>query len=279
MTRTKIWIISLADAAARRAQMEQSLRNSALDWQFFAAHRELHGALRYTPSASHAAHGRTLRAAELGCYSSHYAAWQWLLDSEYEQMLVFEDDVAVDWDFIAQLATTDFTDLHIPYLRLFAKIPPRWRYVASPFFDRYHHLIRITGYALGTQAYLLTKTGAQQFVTAGTTIRYSIDAFMDRYWEHGVENLALFPFPVFERVLPSSIGAARFAAERTPALAQWQFRARRARERVRAWIAYFGPEPAVIRELKNRLRNRFVEPACAERTAAESSSAAEARPR
>ena len=127
MTPTKVWIVSLADADARRAQISESLRDVDFDWEFFDAHRALQGGLQYRAGDSHATHGRTLRAAELGCYSSHYATWQWLHDSAYEQMLVFEDDVSVDWDFIAQLAALDFTAMNIDYLRRFAKVPPRWR--------------------------------------------------------------------------------------------------------------------------------------------------------
>lgn len=257
--RTKIWIVSLSDADARRAQIAQSLRDVDLDWHFFDAHRALQGGLHYRAADSHVTHGRTLRAGELGCYSSHYATWQWLCDSDYDQMLIFEDDVSVDWDFIAQLAAFDFAAIDIHYLRLFAKIPPRWRYVASPFFDRYHHLIRCTGYALGTQAYLMTRTGAAAFMHKGQRVRYPVDAFMDRYWEHGVPNLALFPFPAFERCQPSTIGASRFAAERTPPFARLQFQLQRLAVKVRMAREYIGPESAAIRALKANLHTRFTE--------------------
>lgn len=257
MTRTKVWIVSLADADARRAQIGQSLRDVDLDWEFFDAHRALQAGLHYRASDSHSTHGRTLRAAELGCYSSHYSTWQWLHDSDYDQILVFEDDVSVDWDFIAQLAALDFAAMNITYLRLFAKIPPRWRYVASPFLDRYHHLIRCTGYALGTQAYLLTRRGAAALLRCGQRVRYPVDAFLDRYWEHGVPNLALFPFPAFERSQPSMIGEARFAAERTPVAAQLQFRLQRLAVKLRMAYEYIGPENAAVRALKANLHGGF----------------------
>lgn len=259
MPRTKVWIISLADADARRAQIAAALKDSALDWDFFNAHRTLQNGLYYRALDSHASHGRTLRRAELGCYSSHYATWQWLADSEYEQMFVFEDDVSVDWEFIAQLAEVDFAAMQIDYLRLFAKIPPRWRYVASPFFDRYHHLIRCTGFTLGTQAYLLTRAGAAALLKHGQRIRYPIDAFLDSYWEHGVPNLALFPFPVFERCEPSTIGAGRFAPERTSVQARAQFQYQRWALKLRMLREHFGPDSAAVRALKANLHGRFSE--------------------
>lgn len=261
MIRTKIWIVSLSDASERREQISRTLTDalmhSNLDWSFFDAHRSLSEHLSYSADDSHVTHGRTLRGGELGCYSSHYATWQSLCNSDYEQMLVFEDDVSVDWQFIAQLATVDFSAMNIDYLRLFAKIPPRWRYVASPFFDCYHHLIRFTGFALGTQAYLLTKAGAEKLLRSGQRVRYPIDAFMDRYWEHGVQNLALFPFPAFERCQPSTIGAARFAAERIAPAAKLQYRARRLATQLRMLCEYIKPDGGAVRALKTSLQGRF----------------------
>ena len=123
--------------------------------------------------------------------------------------------------------------------------------------DRYHHLIRCTGYALGTQAYLLTRNGAEKLLRSGQRVRYPIDAFLDRYWEHGVPNLALFPFPVFERCQPSSIGAARFAAERTPLAARLQFRVQSFAVKLRMACEYIGPENSAVRALKANLHGRF----------------------
>lgn len=217
---SKIWVISLADAVDRKARFERSALPCVAPYEFFDAHKELARPLRHQKGITRSTHGRSLRTAELGCYSSHYALWQWLADSACDQMLVLEDDVCVDWAFIDYLLRHDFRSMGIPYLRLFAKIPARWRYVASPFLDRYRHLIRFTSYALGTQAYLITKPAAVKWLQAGRDIRFPIDVFMDRYWEHGIPDLAIYPFPVLERFEASSIGAGRFEPENVP-LGDW----------------------------------------------------------
>lgn len=259
--KTKIWVISLANAAERREQFASRvpIDNGAGDgpaWEFFDAHTQMAPALRHDSEAARSTHGRTLRGGELGCYSSHYALWQWLIESDCDQMIVLEDDVQVDWNFIDFLSGHDFSELKINYLRLFAKIPARWRYVASPFLDRYHHLIRFTGYALGTQAYILTKAGAAQLLHHGGTIRYPIDAFMDRYWEHGVFNLAIYPFPVFEIFQTSSIGEARFKPEAIPLAVALRFKLARLLAKVRMWQAYcFGND--ATRALRRNLQGRF----------------------
>lgn len=253
---TKIWVISLADAAARRAQFAQRVPIVGPAWEFFDAHTEMAPALQHDSPATRGTHGRTLRSGELGCYSSHYALWQWLSESECEQMIVLEDDVQVDWNFIDFLSGHNFSEMEINYLRLFAKIPARWRYVASPFLDRYHHLIRFTGYTLGTQAYLLTKAGARQLLHHGKTIRYPIDAFMDRYWEHGVFNLAIYPFPIFEIFQTSSIGEARFKPEAMPLEMKLRFTLARLDAKARMWQAHcFGDD--ATRALRRNLQGRF----------------------
>lgn len=254
--KTKIWVISLADATARRVQFAQPVPSAAPSWEFFPAHTQLEPTLLYDSAATRATHGRTLRSGELGCYSSHYALWQWLLDSDFEQMVVLEDDVHVDWNFLSFLLQNDFGAMNISYLRLFAKIPSRWRYVASPFLDRYRHLIRFTGYALGTQAYLLTKTGAAQLLRHAQTVRFPIDVFMDRYWEHGVPNLAIYPFPVIERYQPSSIGQLRFEREDIPLDAEVRFKLARAVAKARMWQAHVFAG-AAARVLRQKLQGNF----------------------
>ncbi len=177
--KTKIWIISLADAGRTAgAVCEPGIRALHRRWEFFDAHTQLAPLLRHVVGATRSTHGRTLRGGELGCYSSHWSLWRWLVESDCEQMIVLEDDVQVDWRFIDFISGINFADMNINYLRLFAKIPARWRYVATPFLDRYHHLIRFTGYALGTQAYLLTKAGAAQLLATA----WPNDPLSDRYF-------------------------------------------------------------------------------------------------
>jgi glycosyl transferase family 25 len=253
---TKIWVVSLANAVERRAEFARRAPSDAPAWEFFDAHTTLAPVLLHDSKAARATHGRTLRGGELGCYSSHHALWQWLLDSDCEQMVVLEDDVQVDWKFIEFLIERNFADLKVAYLRLFAKIPSRWRYVASPFLGRYHHLIRFTGYALGTQAYLLTKDGAARLLRHAQTVRYPIDVFMDRYWQHGVPNLAIYPFPVIESFQPSSIGQARFEREPIPLAMKMQFKWAKLAAKARMWQAYcFGSE--TTRALRRYLHGRF----------------------
>jgi glycosyl transferase family 25 len=96
---TKVVVISLPDASDRRASFAERARGTSIGWTWFDAHLELAPGLTHDPDEAIVAKGRPLYPGELGCYSSHYAAWEMFLDSGAPQMLVLEDDTIVDWGF------------------------------------------------------------------------------------------------------------------------------------------------------------------------------------
>lgn len=254
---TAIRVISLPAALERRQAFTRSASAAGCEWEFFDAHAAPVPGLSYDEGRVAGIYGRKLHAGELGCYSSHYDLWRWLAEADYEQLIVLEDDVVADWEFIRELGAIRLAGRGIEYLRLFAKMPAPWRFVASPYFDRYRHLIRFTGYALGTQAYVLTKSGAERLVRHGAHIEAPVDVYMDRTWEHGLLNLAVYPFPVYERHQRSSIGEGRFSAPVSrwgrPSLGNLWIRACR---KLQLKWAVHGLSPPSARTLQRSLKAR-----------------------
>jgi glycosyl transferase family 25 len=215
--RTRIVVISMADAADRRGRFEDRARAAPVAWSFYPARTSLHPALAYDEQDAIVAKGRPLRAGELGCYSSHYAVWEDLLaDQEADQYVVLEDDVIVDWTFVGKLASVDLAAIGINYLRLFYKVPARAALVKENFIERARSIVELSGSAYGTQGYAITKAGAQIFHDHCRTVRRPIDDEMDRSWVHGQPNLALFPFPIMEESAGSTIGGSRFETFEVP---------------------------------------------------------------
>jgi glycosyl transferase, family 25 len=247
---SKIWVISLANAAARREAFAATAPPT-MGWDFFDAHTGAYDGLVYDDDVCRRRLLRSLWPGELGCYSSHAALWRWLLASECEQMVVLEDDVIVDWPLLSELLARNLPALGIHYLRLFTKVPFRWRYVATPFLDNYHHLLRITGFALGTQGYLISREGARRLLASGERIQMPVDVYMDSVWKHEVMNLALYPFPLVERFEPSSIGDARLAGHAGQGWAGLRMRICR---KLGIWASVYGPDPAAAHALRERLR-------------------------
>jgi glycosyl transferase family 25 len=252
---TAVTVVSLPGARDRRARFAAAASDAPLAWTFFDARTSIAAPLQYDERRARRTHGRTLTPGEIGAYASHYAVWEQFLASKLPQTIVFEDDVVVDWALVAQLAALDFSAMGLWYMRLFAKIPPRFRKLRIPLVDRYHHLIRITSYALGTQAYVLTREGAERFMGGAKAIESPIDVYMDKYWRHGVPNVALYPFPVFERFEPSTIGETRFEKQRVPVADRFALITRRLQDRVAMVRHGMGLDPGGMeRALLNRLR-------------------------
>ncbi len=208
--RSKIIVISMVDAAERRSRFQDRARNAPVTWCFHPARTSLHPELRYDEQAAIVAKGRPLRAGEIGCYSSHYAAWQELQTDDADQYVVLEDDVIVDWTFIGKLAEVDLAEMGINYLRLYYKSPARAAMVKENFIERARSIVELSGSAFGTQGYVITKAGARILLDHCRVMTRPVDDEMDRSWAHGLPNLAVFPFPIIEESAGSTIGSTRF---------------------------------------------------------------------
>ena len=68
----------------------------------------------------------------------------------------------------------------------------RWRVWATPDPDAVDHVIPL--------------------IRKGSNIEAPVDVYMEPTWDHGLLNLAVYPFPVYERHQRSWIGEGRFSA-------------------------------------------------------------------
>ena len=229
---TKVVVISLPDAAARRATFSERAVGTTIQWSWFDAHRELAPGLTHDRDAAIVAKGRPLYPGELGCYSSHYAAWRMFLETDARQLLVLEDDTIVDWGFLEKLVARDLQAAGVPYLRLYAKRPCALREVLRDAVERQRTLVEYLDRPLGTQGYLMTREGAERFVRHCGEVRRPLDDELDRSWDHGVACLGIFPFPVIEQSTASSIGPDRFERFTIPGRLRVRRQAMKMRDRI-----------------------------------------------
>lgn len=234
---TAIRVISMATAQDRRSHFSGDAQGAGVPWAFFDALRLPQEPLRYDEAAARVHTGRPLRPGEIGCYASHYSLWRWFLESEHDQLVVFEDDVVVDWAAIRVLYARDLASDGIHILKLFATHLPRSRIARYKLFSDHSHLVLLQGYCYGTQAYVLTKQGAAALVESCGRLTMPVDWAMSRYWDYRVSNYAVFPFPVLERLGPSIIGhSAATDLAPTPADRVGRFLWRVRDRLTRAWV-------------------------------------------
>jgi glycosyl transferase family 25 len=214
--RTEIVVISMTNAAERRARFSARAAGAAVPWRFLDAYTTVHPGLVYEEANAIVGKGRPLFKGELGCYSSHFAAWESLLAGEADQYIVMEDDIIVDWPYVAELARVDFAAEKIDYLRLYWKWPVRTWMIRDNFIERAKKIVELSGVPFGTQGYVITRSGAERFTAHCRIVRRPIDCEMDRWWDHGIPNLSVFPCPIMEEYSQSSIGDSRYDRFKIP---------------------------------------------------------------
>ena len=227
--RTSIKVISLDTSVDRRRAFTRMTCGINLDWAFFPAHTAITEPLRYDDRAAVRRCGRPLSPTEIGCYASHFKLWEWLSISNFDQAVILEDDVIVDWAPIEKITTTRLSDYGINLLRLHTYCPFRWTITKYKFFSINDHLVRLIGMVPGAAAYVLSKAAAHNLVSNYSAISAPVDWILPRYWEHRIINYCVFPFPVVHRHGPSTIGernGARGAVSDRVARIGWRVRDR-----------------------------------------------------
>jgi glycosyl transferase family 25 len=182
-TKTAILVISLDTSTRRRAEFSESASGVDLDRSFFSAHKGIISPLAYNDRDAIRHCGRALFPAEIGCYVSHFKCWEWLTNSKFDQAIILEDDVMMDWPAITKLAQFNLSAHLIDLLRLFATHPRKCQIGKYRFLSPHCHLVRTTGWYLGTQGYMLTKAGACRPGEKYVNVTAPVDWILMRYWE------------------------------------------------------------------------------------------------
>jgi GR25 family glycosyltransferase involved in LPS biosynthesis len=197
----QIVVISLA-GSSRRPRMREAMEALGLPWRFFDACTGA-GAQPYDPERSLRIWGRPMTSGEVGCAASHLAVIQQAAgDAEPGWTLVIEDDVALDPLFDIRAATALCEDLGLDYLRLYARFLAPSRTLA---WLGQRQLVRFLRSPMGSQAYLISRRGAARASLRMSRIERPVDWELDRFWHNGLDNYALFPFPLIERLSPSTV--------------------------------------------------------------------------
>lgn len=210
---TRILVVSLKGATDRREMFARRAAEAGVEWEYFDACETLAEGLVYDEEGARLHKGRPLTKGEIGCYSSHYSLWRQLMSDSAEQYIVLEDDVLVDWRMIEMIAQTDLLKSGVEYLRLYYKLPSQHLIRKRRFIVRTRTLVELFSPAYGTQGYVMTKQGAEKLLANLHRVTLPIDDKMDRFWDHGVPNLSLFPFALIEEPAESTIGDDRFTAK------------------------------------------------------------------
>lgn len=211
--RLAVCVISLADSAERRALVEANLADCPLPWSFLDGSRPGDASeVVSDPAAQTVAFGRPLTPGEVGCYASHrHALAAFDTDPALDWLLVMEDDIWLDPAFPYRELAAWLDEKSIGFLRLFVR---EWRRAYPRYRFGERQVLYLTTDPYGSQGYLISRATAARFRPRLSRQLRPIDDELGRFWENGLDNHVLFPFPMVERHSVSTLNDARETAGR-----------------------------------------------------------------
>lgn len=204
----RMLVVSLPEATTRREQVTECLEGLDIPWKFMDAGRhDAPSEYEYDVEQCRKRFGRLLSLAEIGCFKSHMNALaEFDRDPDLQFLVVLEDDVWFDTAFSMKGLIKWIDERDIGFLRLYAR---SWKKADFAGWYGERHIIRMKTDPYGAQCYIISRQAATRFRNSVKDIVCPFDDEMAHFWENGLELYTLFPFPICERAIPSSINSQR----------------------------------------------------------------------
>ena len=191
----QIIVISLRRSLDRRAKVEQELKKVSFPWVFLDA---VDGSAlpkppqEYKSSKVRRLQGYELTPNEIGCYLSHKEAWKHCVEKNIPT-LIFEDDFVLlpEFEYVIQSLLSNPEAWSFVRLQGLYEVP--YKALAS---INDVHLVKNIGDAVGATAYLLKPEIAKALIRESGDIYEPADHFLEHHQKHGLEFLAIRPYPV-----------------------------------------------------------------------------------
>lgn len=188
-------VISLLRSPQRREKAQAELAKTTLDWSFLDA---VDGSKLQSPPPEYRVRkvkrllGFEMTPNEIGCFLSHKQAWHACVKAN-QPTLIFEDDFILQPHFekALELLLTEFHDWQLIRLQGLAATQ--------------HDIVKTMGEMsivknhedpLGATAYIVKPAAARVLIEHARDIYEPLDHFLEHEKKHGIEMLALKPYPV-----------------------------------------------------------------------------------
>ena len=191
----QIIVISLRRSLDRRAKVEQELKKVSFPWVFLDA---VDGSAlpkppqEYKSSKVRRLQGYELTPNEIGCYLSHKEALKHCVEKNIPT-LIFEDDFVLLPEFEHVIQALLCNPGAWSFVRLQGLYEVPYKALAS---INDVNLVKNIGDAVGATAYLLKPEIAKTLIRESGDIYEPADHFLEHYQKHGLELLAIRPYPV-----------------------------------------------------------------------------------
>ncbi len=173
---------ALRDACGVPCDLLQASDGAALSAEVLAG--------AYRPNLLRPRYPFALRPAEIGCFLSHRAAWQRLVDSDAEALALFEDDMVLDpAAFAPALALAQRHVATMGYVQF------QTRPVAGETVDQEAaaRLFRPAVTPLRASGQLIHRDCARHLLELTAPFDRPIDTFVQMHWHSGIQPGAIYP--------------------------------------------------------------------------------------
>ena len=160
----------------------------------------------YSDALNRQQYYKPLVSGEKGCYASHLAAWRKLLDSNAPAMIVLEDDIRLDSQFVT--VTQAIAELTEPWdmIKLMGREQEKVR--ARRPLTSVSELVEYQRVPSMTAGYVISRAGAAKLLARRRPFGRPIDVDLRFWWECDLHILGVVP-PILildDTSLVSSIG-------------------------------------------------------------------------
>jgi glycosyl transferase, family 25 len=166
------------------------------------------------PQAALRLYGRPLKGGEYGCYKSHLACAQRMLDEGQDTALVFEDDVTLPQDVLVYLeaALSFLAQKRIDWHLINLGAPGTRIFTPLADIGGGHHLVAAHYFPQTAHAILWSKAGAQAFVRDHARVAMTVDNLFRHVMIRSGKGLAVTPPLAGTTAAPSVIDAGHRAS-------------------------------------------------------------------
>jgi glycosyl transferase, family 25 len=192
----QVLVISLPGSIGRRKKVAAEMTKVQIEWSFLeaidGANLRLNDIKAYKPDKVKRLLGFELTDKELGCYLSHFKAWQLCIDKNIPTV-IFEDDFVLLPHFEKVLTYLVNTYKQWEIIRLQALADSAYSVVqdAGDF-----KIIKNAQDPLGATAYMVNPASANRLIEQSSEIFEPVDHFIEHFEKHGLTMLAVSNYPV-----------------------------------------------------------------------------------
>jgi len=218
------FVISLPHEILRRKTIRKKMKEVCEKFEFFDAidakktnllqHKDYHGLRRRL------CYGKDLTPGELGCFLSHRAVLEKIVNNKISISLIFEDDVTLKQDF--GIVIENLIKCTYPWeaVRFLGK-PKITKIMQRKMIKIYKnfYLTRLATSPGGAYAYIISYSGAKKLLKSMGKISCPIDTIMGLPWRSGLEVLTIQPaIASWDKSFESAIGDGRFEKNKVTGL-------------------------------------------------------------